>query len=60
MSSNIDDLLPTTKDFMKKLVLSRADGPSKQAKRDTEAQAEKKVLLDRLTKSSGVSDHKYS
>ena len=56
MSTNIDDLLPTAKDFMKKLALSQAEEASKQARRDAEAAAEKKALLDHLTKPSGVSD----
>lgn len=56
MSANIDDLLPTAKDFMKKLALAQADEAAKQARRDAEAEAEKKALLDHLTKPSGVSD----
>ena len=56
MSANIDELLPTAKDFMKKLALAEADEASKQARRDAAAEAEKKALLDHLTKPSGVSD----
>jgi hypothetical protein len=56
VSTNIDDLLPSAKDFMKKLALSQADEAAKQARRDAEAEAEKKALLDHLTKPSGVSD----
>ena len=56
MSTNIDELLPTAKDFMKKLALSQAEEASKQARHDAEAEAEKKALLDHLTKPSGVSD----
>ena len=56
MSANIDDLLPTAKDFMKKLAVAEAEEAAKQARRDAEAEAEKKALLDRLTKPSGVSD----
>jgi len=56
VSTNIDDLLPAAKDFMKKLALSQADEAAKQARRDAEAEAEKKALLDHLTKPSGVSD----
>ena len=56
MSANIDDLLPTAKDFMKRLALAQADEAAKQARKDAEAEAEKKALLDTLTKPSGVSD----
>src|ERR1044072_2523971 len=56
VSTNIDDLLPSAKDFMKKLALSQADEAAEQARRDGEAEAEKKALLDHLTKPSGVSD----
>ena len=56
MSANLDDLLPTAKDFMKKLAVSEAEEAAKQARRDAEAEAEKKALLDSLTKPSGVSD----
>ena len=56
VSANIDELLPTAKDFMKKLALAEADEASKQSRRDAAADAEKKALLDHLTKPSGVSD----
>jgi len=56
MSVNIDELLPTAKDFMKKLALAEAEEAGKQARRDAEAEAERKALLDHLTKPSGVSD----
>ena len=56
MSTNIDELLPSANDFMKKLALSQADEAAKQARPDAEAEAEKKALLDHLTKPSGVSD----
>ena len=56
MSANIDDLLPSAKDFMTKMALAQADEAAKQARRDAEAEAEKKALLDHLAKPSGVSD----
>src|ERR1700757_4299355 len=43
MATKPDELLPTAKDFMQKLALAAAE-------------AEKKALLDHLTKPSGVSD----
>jgi len=56
MSANIDDLLPTAKDFMKKLAVAESEEAAKEARRHAEAEAEKKALLDHLTKPSGVSD----
>jgi predicted RNA polymerase sigma factor len=56
VSTNINELLPTAKDVMKKLALAEAEEASKQARRDAAAEAEKKALLDQLTKPSGVSD----
>src|ERR1700755_2811082 len=56
MSTNIDELLPTAKDFMKKMAVAQAEEAAKEPRRDAEAQAEKKSLLDHLTKPSGVSD----
>jgi hypothetical protein len=45
MATKLDELLPTAKDYMKKLALKLA-----------EAEAEKKALLDQFTKPSGLSD----
>jgi hypothetical protein len=56
VSSKIEELLPTAKDFMKKLALAEAEEASKEAKKHALAEAEKKALLDHLTKPSGVSD----
>jgi hypothetical protein len=56
MATKPDELLPSAKDFMKKLALAEAEEASKQARQIAEAEAEKKALLDRLTKPSGVSD----
>ena len=56
MASKLDELLPTAKDYMKKLALAEAEEASKQARKIAEAEAEKKALLDQLTKPSGVSD----
>jgi len=41
---------------MKKLALAEAEEASKQARKIAEAEAEKKALLDQLTKPSGISD----
>lgn len=51
-----DELLPSANDFMKKLALAEAEEATKQARKLAEAEAEKKALLDQLTKPSGLSD----
>jgi hypothetical protein len=56
MTTRPDDLLPTAGDFMKKLALTEAEEAAKQARKLAEEEAEKKSLLDHLTKPSGVSD----
>jgi hypothetical protein len=56
MTSKLDELLPSAKDFMQKLALAEAEEASKQARKIAEAEAEKKALLDHFTKPSGVSD----
>jgi len=54
--AKIDELLPSAGDFMKKLAVAEAEEASKQARQLAEADAEKKALLDRLQKPSGLSD----
>jgi hypothetical protein len=56
MAINLDELLPTAGDFMKKLALAEAEEASRQAAKMAEAEAEKQALLDHFTKPSGVSD----
>jgi hypothetical protein len=56
MTTKPDELLPTAQDFMKKLALAEAEEASKEAAKHAAAEAEKKALLDHLTKPSGVSD----
>jgi hypothetical protein len=56
MAPNPDDLLPTAKDFMEKLALAEAEEAAKAMRKHQEAEAEKKALLEQLTKPSGVSD----
>ncbi len=51
-----DELLPSANDFMKKLALAEAEEATKHARKLAEAEAEKKALLDQLTKPSGLSD----
>jgi hypothetical protein len=56
MATKPDELLPSAGDVMKKLALKEAEEASKHARQLSEAEAEKKALLDRLKKPSGVSD----
>src|SRR5260370_9957340 len=56
MAAKPDELLPTAKEIMQKLALAEAEEASKEAAKRAAAEAEKKALLDQLTKSSGLSD----
>ena len=59
MSAAADDLsslLPSAKQVMEKLALAESEKASEEAKKRAKADAEKKALIDRLTKPSGVSD----
>jgi hypothetical protein len=53
---NLDDLLPTATDLKKKIALEEAAKAAEEMRRRTEAEAEKKALLDQLSKPSGVSE----
>ncbi|MDT3683818.1 MAG: hypothetical protein RO009_02090 [Pseudorhodoplanes sp.] len=53
---NAADILPTAKDFMKKLALAEAEEASKEAKKLAKIEAEKKALIDKLSAPSGLSD----
>src|SRR5690349_12850053 len=56
MSTTSVDLLPTAQEAMKKLVLAEAEKAREQARQHEKAEAEKKALLDRLAKPSGISE----
>jgi hypothetical protein len=56
MPNKAADLLPTAKDVMKKLALAEAEEAGKEAKKLAKIEADKKALLDKLAKPSGVSD----
>jgi hypothetical protein len=56
MAPGIDEILPSAKDFMKKLALAEIEESDKQARKDAQAAAERKALLDHLSAPSGVSD----
>ena len=54
--TTLDDILPTAKDLQKKIALAEAEKAAESARRTTAEDAEKKALLDHLSKPSGVSD----
>ena len=56
MPPNIDELLPSAKDCMKKIALAEAEEAEKEVQKHAAAEADKKALLDQLRKPSGVSD----
>jgi hypothetical protein len=54
-----DDVLPTTKELQKRLALAEAEKAAEAARRLATEEAEKKKLLDGLSKPSGVSDEEH-
>jgi hypothetical protein len=56
MTSNPDALLPSAKEVRQKIALAEAEDAEKQARMRAEAQAEKKALVDQLSKPSGISE----
>jgi hypothetical protein len=54
--TTLDDLLPSAKDLQKKLALAEAEKAAESARRFAAEDAEKKALLEQLSKPSGVSD----
>jgi hypothetical protein len=56
MQMNIDTLLPNAKDLRKKIALAEAEKASEAVRKHSQEEAEKRALLDHLTKPSGVSD----
>ena len=50
------DALPSAKEVMQKIALAEAEEAEKQARMLAEAQAEKKALIDQLSKPSGISE----
>jgi len=56
MESRIGDLLLTAEECNEKMAIAEAEKASEDARRWAAAEAEKKALLDRLIKPSGVSD----
>jgi hypothetical protein len=56
MTAKVEDLLPSAKDYMKKLAAVEAEEASKLAAQLAQAEAEKQALLEQFKKPSGVSD----
>src|SRR6185312_892358 len=54
--ANIDDILPTAKDCLRKSAEMEAQKAAEYMKKRQAAEAEKKELMDKLSKPSGVSD----
>ena len=54
--TNIDDLLPSAQDCMKTIALAEAKKATESVRRMAAAEAEKKALMDKFEKPSGVSD----
>ena len=56
MADKLSGVLPSAQQVMEKIALAEAEKASEYVRRQAEAEAEKKVLLEKLTKPSGVSD----
>ena len=56
MANSLEALLPTAAECNKKMAIAEADKAEEYLRREAAAEAEKKALLDRLMKPSGVSD----
>jgi hypothetical protein len=55
-ADKLSNLLPTAKQVMEKVALAEAEKASEAMRQKAKADAEKKALIDRLTRPSGVSD----
>jgi len=56
METNAEVQLPTAQDLRKKIALAEAEKASEAMRRLSQEEAERKALIDHLTKPSGVSD----
>jgi tRNA A37 threonylcarbamoyltransferase TsaD len=56
MADKLSGVLPSAQQVMEKIALAEAEKASEYVRRQAEAEAEKKMLLEKLTKPSGVSD----
>jgi len=55
-ADELSNLLPTAKQIMEKVALAEAEKATEAMRQKEKADAEKKALMDRLSKPSGVSD----
>jgi hypothetical protein len=55
----MDDVLPTTKELQKKLALAEAEKGAEAARRAAAEEAEKKALLEGLSKPTGLADEEH-
>ena len=56
MATNIDDLLPTATEIQKQAAIREAEKADKEARASAAAEAEKRALIERLSKPSGLSE----
>lgn len=56
MSTNLDELLPTAKDMRKEMAIAEAEKASAERRKREEVEVEKKELIERLSKASGISE----
>jgi hypothetical protein len=56
MSEKIDDLLPTAKEIQKQAAIKEAEMADKEARAAAAAEAEKRALIEKLGKPSGLSE----
>jgi hypothetical protein len=56
MPQNIDDLLPTAKEIQKQAAIKEAEKAADYAKKLAVIEAEKRALIDKLSKPSGLSE----
>ena len=56
MSDKIDDLLPTAKQIQQQTALDEAEKADQYARRAAAAEAEKRALIERLSKPSGLTE----
>ncbi|HEY7844480.1 MAG TPA: hypothetical protein VID30_12490 [Bradyrhizobium sp.] len=56
MPQNIDDLLPTAKEIQKQAAIKEAEKADEHLRRTAAAEAEKRALIEKLSKPSGLSE----
>src|SRR5882757_3834051 len=55
-AGDLSSLVPTAKSLMEKIALDEAEKASVEMRKREQQEAEKKILIDRLSKPSGLSD----